>query len=297
MPGNPLITSVLDPHNPLQSAGHGCLVDTPSGEWYFAHLCRRPIVNGRSILGRETSLQKIAWDADEWPRLAQGGVMPALEVADPGLPAVTFPALPARDDFDEPTLAVPWQSLRLPLDEAHYSLTVRPGHLRLRGHESIISKFDQTMVARRQRAFRIQATTVVEFEPDTFQQMAGLVAFYSTDNFYYLFLTRADHANLALGLMASDKGTVSYPVEKEIDVSHLERVYLRVEIDMAALRFYRSEDGQEWFPVWDQLDASILSDEHAVPIGFTGNFVGMACQDLTGSGKSADFDWFEYREL
>ena len=34
-----------------------------------------------------------------------------------------------------------------------------------------------------------------------------------------------------------------------------------------------------------------------MPIGFTGNFVGMACQDISGSGKASDFDWFEYREL
>jgi xylan 1,4-beta-xylosidase len=27
----------------LQKAGHGCLVDTPAGEWYVAHLCARPL--------------------------------------------------------------------------------------------------------------------------------------------------------------------------------------------------------------------------------------------------------------
>ena len=29
---------------------------------------------------------------------------------------------------------------------------------------------------------------------------------------------------------------------------------------------------------------------------FTGAFVGMACQDMSGAGRHADFDWFEYRE-
>jgi xylan 1,4-beta-xylosidase len=47
---------------------------------------------------------------------------------------------------------------------------------------------------------------------------------------------------------------------------------------------------------WEH-DASILSDEHAVPCAFTGNFVGIACQDLGGRRLHADFDWFEYREL
>ncbi|WP_437873824.1 hypothetical protein [Sorangium sp. So ce363] len=44
-------------------------------------------------------------------------------------------------------------------------------------------------------------------------------------------------------------------------------------------------------------DASILSDEHAVPRGFIGNFVGMVCQNLAGTRLHADVDWFEYREI
>jgi xylan 1,4-beta-xylosidase len=273
MPGNPLISAAGDPANQLHSSGHGCLVETPAGEWYLAHLCRRPIVNGRSVLGRETAIQKIVWDADGWPRLAHGGVLPAIEVPDPGLGSQPFPETPARDDFDATKLAPQWQSLRLPLDEAHYSLTERPGHLRLKGRESIISEIDQTVVARRQRAFHIP------------------------DNFYYMFVTSTEDAGLAIGLMGADRGEIGYPIEKLVDVSSPDRVYLRVEIDLARLRFYHSNDGKEWVPIGDELDASILSDEYGAPWAFTGNFVGMACQDLTGSGKSADFDWFEYREL
>jgi xylan 1,4-beta-xylosidase len=297
MPNNPLISSISDRNNPLQSAGHGCLVETAAGDWYFAHLCRRPIVKGRSVLGRETSIQKITWDKDGWPRLAQGGVLPAVEVPGPGLPPQTWPTIPARDDFDKPELGVQWQSLRLPLGPEQYSLTERPGWLRLKGNESIVSKFNQTLVARRQQAFHVVATTSFEFAPEDFHQSAGLVAFYSTEDFYYLFATRADHSTLALGLMACDKGNISYPVEKELDISGQKRVYLRVEIDMEKLRFYTSADGNSWHPVGEQLDASILSDEYATPCAFTGNFVGMACQDLSGRGRAADFDWFEYREL
>ncbi len=29
---------------------------------------------------------------------------------------------------------------------------------------------------------------------------------------------------------------------------------------------------------------------------FTGAFVGMACQDMSGTARAADFDYFEYRE-
>jgi xylan 1,4-beta-xylosidase len=30
--------------------------------------------------------------------------------------------------------------------------------------------------------------------------------------------------------------------------------------------------------------------------GFTGAFLGICCQDLSGRRRHADFDWFEYTE-
>ncbi len=78
------------------------------------------------------------------------------------------------------------------------------------------------------------------------------------------------------------------------------RVHLRVEVDYERLHFaYRIEgihEAWQWFP--QQFDASILSDEATTPgfPSFTGAFVGMACQDLSGAGHSADFDFFEYQE-
>ena len=52
----------------------------------------------------------------------------------------------------------------------------------------------------------------------------------------------------------------------------------------------------QWLP--QQFDASILSDEANAPgqPNFTGAFVGMACQDMAGTGLHADFDYFQYRE-
>ena len=296
MPGNPLITSAHTPELWLQSAGHGSLVQHQDGSWAFAHLCRRPLPNGRSILGRETALQNVVW-TDGWPRLASGGQVPLDAFEAPDLPLHPWPQAPARDDFDADTLSIEWQAPRVPLDGEMLDLTARPGHLRLYGRESIVSLFEQSLVARRQTSFHIEATTCVAFTPDSFQQMAGLVAFYNTDNFYYLFLSRAPHASTCLGLMRCEQGAVSYPVEKEYPVEGWEKVYLRLVIQDGRIAFFYSRDGERWAAVgWEQ-DASILSDEHAVPCGFTGNFVGMACQDLTGQRKHADFDWFEYRDL
>ena len=43
------------------------------------------------------------------------------------------------------------------------------------------------------------------------------------------------------------------------------------------------------------LDASILSDDHGDHWGFTGTFIGLVCQDLTGRRLSAEFDYLEVR--
>ena len=76
-------------------------------------------------------------------------------------------------------------------------------------------------------------------------------------------------------------------------------IELRVEVDYERLLFaYRVKAkvrGSGWRSTFD---ASILSDEASAPglPNFTGAFVGMACQDIAGSARPADFDWFEYCE-
>ena len=296
MPGNPLISSSRHPELRLQSAGHGSLVQHRDGSWALAHLCRRQLPNGRSILGRETALQNIVW-RDGWPRLASGQSTPSDAFAGPELPLHPWPQAPACDDFDADTLSIEWQAPRVAIDAGIASLTARKGHLRLYGRESIVSPFEQSLIARRQKSLHIEASTCIEFDPQSFQQLAGLVAFYSTDSFYYLYLTCAPHAKRCLGLMRCELGKISYPVEKEYPVDLVMKVYLKLVIQHDRIRFSYSLNGEQWSAVgWEQ-DASILSDEHAVPCAFTGNFVGMACQDLTGQRQHADFDWFEYREL
>ena len=295
MPNNPLISSNQNPNLRLQSAGHGSFVENADGSWLFAHLCRRRLANGRSILGRETSLQPIIWQ-DGWPRLASGTQEPADEIQVPNLPTNPWPQAKRREIFDGEKLPIHWMAPRVRIDDIS-SLKDRKGYLRLYGRESITSMFEQSLVARRQEHFHIEASTCVEFNPENFQQLAGLVAFYNTDSFYYLYLTWASHSKRCLGLMKCEKGVISYPIEKEYPLDHYAVVGLKLIIHDDRIRFYYSIDEKNWTAIsWEQ-DASILSDEHAMPCGFTGNFVGMACQDLSGMRKPADFKWFEYAEL
>jgi xylan 1,4-beta-xylosidase len=180
-----------------------------------------------------------------------------------------------------------------------FSLTARPGHLRLFGRETIGSLFKQALVARRQQSHRYSASTIVEFEPRDFQQMAGLICYYNSSKFHYLYISRDDLAGKHVRVMSAlpdqaqtDAFTPAFPIPSNVAVD------LRVEIDYERLHFgYRVGDtGWTWIP--QQFDASILSDEATGPgqPNFTGAFVGMACQDMSGAGRPADFDWFEYVE-
>ena len=48
---------------------------------------------------------------------------------------------------------------------------------------------------------------------------------------------------------------------------------------------------------WYAFSAGLLSDEHCGGLSFTGTFLALTCQDLSGRSLTADFHWAEYTEL
>ena len=295
-----LLSSRHRPDVELQRAGHADLVETQHGETYMVYLCGRPLRNrGRCTLGRETAIQRMVWSADGWLRTADCHGIPSMEVVAPDLPAHPFSSAPAREDFDGLHLPMDFQWLRSPWPDELFSLTARRGHLRLFGRESMGSLFRQSLVARRQQAHCFSAATVVDFEPEYFQQMAGLVCYDGGTKFHYLHLSHEEGLGKHLRVMSSLPDQVQSDVfTPPIAIPSGKSVHLRVEVDFERLHFaYRIEDG-DWIWLPQQFDASILSDEASAPgnPNFTGAFVGMACQDLAGTARPADFDYFEYRE-
>ena len=298
-PDGPIITARHRPDSPLQRAGHADLVETQAGETWIAYLCGRPLKNrGRCVLGRETAIQPMVWGRDDWLRTTDGQGMPQLTPPAPNLPAHPFPPAPTRHEFDSAQLPLEFQWLRSPWPEELFSLTARPGHLRLFGRETIGSLFRQALVARRQQAHCYSASTVVEFEPEHFQQLAGLVCYYGAAKFHYLYVSHDETAGKHLRVMSAiPDGMVADSFTPLIPIPAGRPVQLRVEVDEERLHFaYRIDGAWQWLP--QQFDASILSDEASLPglPNFTGTFVGVACQDIAGTARPADFDWFEYRE-
>jgi xylan 1,4-beta-xylosidase len=185
-----ILSSRDRPDVELQRAGHADLVETQNGETYMVYLCGRPLRNrGRCTLGRETAIQPMRWSDDGWLRTMDGRGTAETHVASPGLPPHAFPSTPIRAEFDSPQLPIEFQWLRSPWPNELFSLTARPGFLRLFGRESVGNLFRQALVARRQQSHRFSAVTSLEFEPEHFQQMAGLICYYGGAKFHYLYLS------------------------------------------------------------------------------------------------------------
>jgi xylan 1,4-beta-xylosidase len=159
--------------------------------------------------------------------------------------------------------------------------------------------FTQALIARRQQHFCYSATTAMEFEPAHYQQAAGLVCYYNGSKFHYLHVSHDEEHGRHLRVMSAlpdspqaDAFTPPVPIPEG-------RIELRAEVDYERLRFaFRLAGSADWTWLPQVFDASILSDEATQPgaPNFTGAFVGMACQDMAGTGQHADFDWFAYRE-
>ncbi len=299
-PQNPVLTSYYNPELKLQRAGHASLVETQNGEWYMTHLCGRHIPSrGRCTMGRETAIQKMKWTDDGWLRLESGGNEPQEEVPAPNLPIHKWEPEPVRDNFDKDTLNIHFQTLRVKLDEDTISLKERPGFLRIKGRESLNSHHTQALVVRRQQSFFYTAETCVDFQPDTFQQMAGLICMYDNRNFYYIYITQEEDKGRCIDVISSKDGVTEFLLDEKLSIPNQEMYYFKANIHYDKLRFYHSADGKEWKQIGPAYDYSTLSDEFEEGGGdahFTGSFVGLCCQDLSGRRKPADFDYFEYRE-
>ncbi len=305
-PENPVITAKYNPDSYLQKTGHGDLVETPAGDWYAVFLTGRPLTKlGRCITGRETAIERVEWRDDDWLYLACGGREARAKVEAPDLAEFVFEPDSRRIDFGGSQIDLNFQALRVPMTPDWVNQADRPGYLRLYGRESLSSCFEQSLLGRRVQAHHTVATTCIEFEPDSFQQMAGLVCYYNTGHYHYLHIVGDDVGNDAgrtfIAVISCDNFITSEPTER-IDITEVKRVFLKADFNGAALQFYFAVQEGEWQSAGPVLDGSILSDDYVgnkagrFHACFTGAFYGLCCQDLSGRRIEADFAYFEYRE-
>lgn len=299
-PENPILTSRNEPKHPIQKSGHASMIETQSGDWYIVFLVGRPLIErGRCVLGRETAIEEVIWKED-WPYINSGSSLPRLKIPQASLKTFPFRKKPEKDDFDKESISIDFQSLRIPINEKWATLKERKGFLRLRGRESLTSTHFQSLIARRLQHFKAEATTLVEFEPDCFQQMAGLILYYNTGHYHYLHITKKGEDKI-LSIISSNNFQKIEDKEKVV-ISGNTSVELKADVNFEKLQFsYRLKNDDVYSDIGAILDMSILSDDNVregserYRPAFTGCFIGICCQDLRSNKKYADFDWFEYK--
>jgi xylan 1,4-beta-xylosidase len=307
-----VITTRDAPGSPLAKAGHGELVQTQDGHWLMVHLASRPTLELGSrfcTLGRETALQRLAFQ-DGWPRLAQGGILPAADVDLADIerlaPAEETVAVPPTVPAAEPSAPtgtfgteldlVRFATLRAAPDPAVFDLTTRPGRLHLHAGQSAWSVFSQSMLLERVTEHHSRTTVTVDAEPTEFRQAAGLIAWYDRNSWIWLQVTADEENGRHLRVVRRDGGThVSEPIA--VPDGPLE---LAAEIDGPTLQFRfraagaggngaKGTDGVDWQdaagpqPFWQ------LSDDHGTRLRFTGAFIGVRAESLNGTAWVADF--------
>ncbi len=309
-PDGPFITNFDTPDSYLQKQGHGALVNTPGGEWYYASLCARPWNHeneskndprGWSTLGRETSIQKVEWDNNDWPRVV-GGHGGMTEVEAPKDAILTDAPLDhsRHDEFNQSELDLDWNTLRTPFDASKGS--IENGKLKLIGKGSLASNFDVSMLAQRWQAFNFNAETKVKFNPFSYQQMAGLVNFYNDKHWSWVFITFDENKGRVIEVAENNRGNyTSYLKDDAISIPEgVEEVWFRTKVRTQSYSYEYSFDGKEWHEIPVVLDAAVLSDDYVLQnYGgfFTGAFVGLAAVDYSGYETEATFDYFDYKEL
>ena len=288
-PNNPILTSAGQDGCLLERAGHSQIIQGGDGRWYMSHLASRPIENC-SILGRESCIQNIEWTDDGWPRLSANNT---------GKPEITFSApaeiipnsdLSERVDFSDGIIPLSYMSLRHSFKTNGIEIVNKK--LRITGGASVMCKYQQGLIARRQQSLSCDFSAAIEFKPRHLNHIAGLLVYYNYDNNYYLKMSR-DEKGIFLCVTSSVNKVIVDSAPVYIDS---ELVYLKAEIRKENLIFSYSLDGKEHTPIGTVLDMKNISDERIEGNGFTGSMLGVNCCDVQGDGVFANFLFFDYHE-
>jgi len=265
----------------LQSEGvaQGGLIDTPGGDWYAL------LFQDRGAVGRVPFLVPVRW-ADGWPVLGVDGKVPAalkIPVGEGGTSGLV-----TSDDFTRgpgrPALPLAWQWNHNP-DPRHWSLTQRPGYLRLTA-----GRVDADFVSARntltQRTFGPECSGTVSLDTTAMKDgdCAGLGALQK--KYGFVGVRMAGGARSVVMVSAESDA----PAELESVPLPQKNVFLKIDFDFRdradKARFYYSLDGRKWTSIGKPLRMAYTLPHF---MGYRFALFNFATRE---AGGSADFDWF-----
>jgi alpha-N-arabinofuranosidase len=192
------------------------------------------------------------------------------------------------DGFHAPKLAHCWNHLRNP-DPAHYSLTERPGSLRLAcGKPSLDNLDSPAFVGRRQEHLGCEVSTVIEFTPASENEEAGLTVLADNRHHCELAVTLLDGKRCAI--VRRRIGSLSAEVAREeLPEGDVE---LAIRADKMTCRFLAGAPGS----LKELATAETRYVSTKVAGGYTGVYFGLyASANGEESITKAFFDRFDYR--
>lgn len=262
------------------SLHQGGVVQTPEGEWWGFSM-----YDANSI-GRLTALSPITWK-DGWPWFGLPGNLertPRTWVK-PATGPVQAPKAPYQrsDDFDAPDLIPVWQWNHVPVD-SEWSLSARPGYLRLEANRADDLLTDTTTLTQRAIGPRSVPTVVLDTAGMEVGDRAGLALF----NRPYGYLAAEKTAD-GLDIIRVDENNGGVTDRVSVDAS---RVWLRATADFMGeeAQFSFSTDGETFtdigamFPMTYQLYT------------FQGVRYSLFAFNPQGEGGYADFDSIDVHE-
>lgn len=269
--------------------GQGCIIDSPTGEWYGF------IFQDRGGIGRVPTLMPCTW-IDGWPMLGdEAGKVPV--TMSKLLDARPCKGIMGSDSFSSDTLSLYWQWNHNPID-SHWSLSDRPGYMRLTTARLVDNLFlAPNTLTQRMAGPACSAQVAMDLshmkEGDVagfsaFNGLAGLLSVVNQGGEKWLVMSTQ--------LMHFGEG------DKEIagvDVEEFERlsltqdtIYLRIDanfkagIDLAT--FYYSLDNKEWNKIGNEVKMLFDHTRH-----FMGSKFAIYNYATQAVGGYVDVDYFE----
>ncbi len=254
----------------------GALIQTQTGQWWTI------LFVDSGPLGRFPSLQPVRWE-DGWPVAGLDG-RGVITYKKPDVGKIhTVKQLPASDDFNVTSLGMQWGWNHNPHPE-NWSLTQRPGHLRLRTGK-VVDSLTEAPNMLTQRPFAHYdhdiptiGTTKMEVKGMKEGDIAGLAVF--QDPYAYIAI-RQEKGKRSLIMVNNGALITSVPAESDT-------VYLR-----AILSNRTEEAGFEYS--YDNKEYKQIGNKLAMRFSltvFTGNKFGLFNYATEQPGGYVDFDWF-----
>lgn len=271
----------------------GTIFDDPQGNWYGM------IFQDRGGVGRVPMLMPCRW-VDGWPMLGdENGKVP--EIMEKPVQGQERKALTVSDDFGSEKLGLWWQWNHNPVDDA-WSLTERPGYLRLKAKKAFSIFNARNTLTQRMEGPTCQATVAMDLRHMKNGDVAGFSAFNSDAT---LLKVRKKGGKLYLSMeeelvkLSPDTKAITEVKQGTFEEVRLKKpvVYLRIEGDFRPgptkdiVKFWYSLDNNDWKRIGPECRTSFDWQRF-----FMGTKFAIFNYATLEEGGYIDVDWFEYEK-